>query len=84
MDMGERRRWESCGDRSMVDLGGLAVTGTIEKHRDGHGSLEIFLFFLLFFIFFMFFLLSMVHRVGVLETMLLAILSGYFLCCHKS
>ena len=63
----------------MADLGGLAVTGTIEKHRHGHGSLEI-VFFYYFLYFSCFFLLSMARRVGVLETMLLAILSGYFLC----
>ena len=66
----------------MADLGGLAVTGTIEKHGHGHGSSEIFyfLFFIFIFNFYIFFVSSMARRVGVLETMLLAILSVYFLC----
>jgi len=54
--MRERRRWESGGDRRIVDLGGLAVTGTIEKHGHGHRSLWIFIFFI-FFYFFLFYII---------------------------
>jgi len=74
------------GDRRGVDLAGLAVTGTREKHGHGHGLRSlwilyfIFYFYIILFFMFFFYLSSMARRVGLLETMLLAILSGYFLC----
>jgi len=74
-EMEEWRRSESGGS------GRISSNGHKRKAHTWALELGIFFyFFYFFFLYYYFFLSSMARRVGVLETMLLAILSGYFLC----